>query len=117
MSFIRRNYHRRILLADIARAAALSPYHFHRLFRAHFGRTAKRAMAELQIGEAQRLLKRGLTPRQVAKRLGFAHQSHFTSRFKQFTGTTPRRWMRATADVPVAPAAYATQYGIGAERA
>ena len=29
---------------------------------------------------------------QIAKDCGFAHQSHFTSRFKQAAGITPTRW-------------------------
>ena len=31
----------------------------------------------------------------IAKNCGFAHQSHFTSRFKQATGLTPTRWRRS----------------------
>jgi AraC family transcriptional regulator len=31
---------------------------------------------------------------EIATACGFAHQSHFTSRFKQATGLTPTRWRR-----------------------
>jgi AraC family transcriptional regulator len=30
----------------------------------------------------------------IARDCGFAHQSHFTSRFKQATGLTPTKWRR-----------------------
>jgi AraC family transcriptional regulator len=30
----------------------------------------------------------------IASSCGFAHQSHFTSRFKQATGLTPTRWRK-----------------------
>jgi AraC family transcriptional regulator len=30
----------------------------------------------------------------IAADCGFAHQSHFTSRFKQATGLTPTKWRR-----------------------
>ena len=30
----------------------------------------------------------------IARVCGFAHQSHFTSRFKQGSGLTPTRWRR-----------------------
>jgi AraC family transcriptional regulator len=44
------------------------------------------AKAELLSGEKELA--------QIAKDCGFAHQSHFTSRFKQATGLTPTRWRR-----------------------
>jgi AraC family transcriptional regulator len=31
---------------------------------------------------------------EIANFCGFAHQSHFTSRFKQATGLTPTGWRR-----------------------
>ena len=31
---------------------------------------------------------------QIPKECGFAHQSHFTSRFKQAAGFTPTRWRK-----------------------
>jgi AraC family transcriptional regulator len=40
---------------------------------------------------------------EIAKECGFAHQSHFTSRFKQATGLTPTRWRRLAADLEKAP--------------
>ena len=40
------------------------------------------------------LLAREKDLAQIATDCGFAHQSHFTSRFKQATGLTPTRWRR-----------------------
>lgn len=82
-------------LGDVAASVGLSPFHFHRRFSECFGLTPKHVLFDLQLDEAQRLLAdpdRALN--EIAETCGFAHQSHFTSRFKQGTGLTPSRWRR-----------------------
>jgi AraC family transcriptional regulator len=91
---IRCSFHRRPKLAELAAAAGLSPFHFLRVFKRHFGETPFQMVARLQIDLAKRLMRAGVPLRQVADRCGFAHPSHFSLRFKQATGTTPRRWLR-----------------------
>jgi AraC-like DNA-binding protein len=82
-------------LLRVARSAHLSPFHFHRKFAETIGMTPKQFLLECQIAKAQSLLLDGeLKLATVAKRCGFAHQSHFTSRFKQATGLTPTSWRR-----------------------
>jgi len=50
---------------------------------------------ECQINECKKqLLARQKDLVKIASDCGFAHQSHFTSRFKQITGLTPTRWRR-----------------------
>jgi AraC-like DNA-binding protein len=82
-------------LDEIASVVGLSPFHFHRRFTERFGLTPKHLLFDLQLEEAERLLSdpsRALTD--IAETCGFAHQSHFTSRFKQGTGLTPTAWRR-----------------------
>jgi AraC-like DNA-binding protein len=82
-------------LVDIAKTVQLSPFHFHRRFTELFGLTPKQFLLECQINQAKHdLLARDKELAQIAKDCGFAHQSHFTSRFKQATGLTPTRWRR-----------------------
>jgi AraC-like DNA-binding protein len=52
---------------------------------------------------AQRLVAAGTPLRDVAALAGFAHPSHFTSRFKMMTLTTPSRWVRGQRDRPALP--------------
>ena len=92
--FIRRSFHRRPTLSEIARAARLSPFHLHRLFKQRFGESPFRMVARLQMEHAQELLLRGLPAAEVATRLGFNDASHFGARFRRETGTTPTRWLR-----------------------
>jgi AraC-like DNA-binding protein len=82
-------------LVDIAKTVQLSPFHFHRRFTELLGLTPKQFLLECQINQAKSdLLAREKELAQIAKDCGFAHQSHFTSRFKQATGLTPTRWRR-----------------------
>jgi AraC family transcriptional regulator len=86
-------------LVDIAKTVQLSPFHFHRRFTELFGLTPKQFLLECQINQAKHdLLARDKELAQIAKDCGFAHQSHFTSRFKQATGLTPTRWRRMATD-------------------
>lgn len=82
-------------LSSIARSVHLSQFHFHRKFAELIGMTPKQYLLECQIARAQTLLAAGgVELSKVAEQCGFAHQSHFTSRFKQATGMTPTRWRR-----------------------
>lgn len=86
-------------LVDIAKTVQLSPFHFHRRFTELLGLTPKQFLLECQINQAKHdLLARDKELAQIAKDCGFAHQSHFTSRFKQATGLTPTRWRRMASE-------------------
>lgn len=96
--FMAREFRSSPTLNDIARQVHLSPFHFHRRFSELFGLTLKHFLLEFQIDEAKReLVARQKPLPQLATDCGFAHQSHFTSRFKQSTGLTPTRWRRLAA--------------------
>lgn len=80
-------------LHAIAAVAQLSPFHFHRQFSEMLGITPKHLLFDLQIEMASRLVRNeDVELSEIARRCGFAHQSHFTSRFRQATGLTPTRW-------------------------
>jgi AraC-like DNA-binding protein len=82
-------------LRDAADVARLSPFYFHRLFRAHFRETPKDVSRRAQVEEAKRLILAGVPLREVSKRAGFAHQSHLSTRFRQIVGVTPTEWLKA----------------------
>lgn len=95
VQFAVEHFRRGPTLDEIAGVVGLSPFHFHRRFTERFGITPKHLLYDLQLEEAEHLLsdpKRPLT--EIADTCGFAHQSHFTSRFKQGTGLTPTAWRR-----------------------
>jgi AraC-like DNA-binding protein len=99
LKFMRQEFHRGPTLGEIARQVHLSPFHFHRRFADLLGLTPKHYLLECQITQAKRELHgRRKELAQIATDCGFAHQSHFTSRFKQATGLTPTRWRRLADD-------------------
>ena len=94
MAYIRAHFAARPTLNQVAEAAGVSPFHFHRRFRLHFGQTPLDAIVRLQLDKAQRLLLGAVALPRIASRCGFCHHSHFTSRFKARTGKTPTQWQR-----------------------
>jgi AraC family transcriptional regulator len=95
MQFMQQEFQRGPTLNEIARTVHLSPFHFHRRFTELLGITPKHFLLECQISLAKQQLVSGSKDLvEIASACGFAHQSHFTSRFKQATGLTPTRWRR-----------------------
>jgi AraC-like DNA-binding protein len=95
IKFMETEFHRGPTLGEIAKQVHLSPFHFHRRFTELLGITPKHFLLDCQIDQAKKqLLARDLDLAEIATQCGFAHQSHFTSRFKQATGLTPTRWRR-----------------------
>jgi AraC-like DNA-binding protein len=100
MKFMQQEYSRGPTLTEIAKTVHLSPFHFHRRFTELFGLTPKHFLLECQIHDAKTELLGGEKElSKIASDCGFAHQSHFTSRFKQATGLTPTRWRRMASTV------------------
>jgi AraC-like DNA-binding protein len=99
LSFMRQEFSRMPILDEISGKAHLSPFHFHRRFSELLGQSPKSFQLGCQIQHAKKLLiERKTNLADIAAKCGFAHQSHFTSRFKQATGLTPTRWRRRTAE-------------------
>jgi len=95
LKFMQDQFRRGPTLVEISATVKLSPFHFHRRFTELLGMTPKQFMLACQIHEAKTELLAGQKELvDIAKNCGFAHQSHFTSRFKQATGLTPTRWRR-----------------------
>ena len=99
LRFMAAEFNRGPTLTEIAKTVHLSPFHFHRRFTELMGLTPKHFMLECQIYDAKGELVAGEKElAKIASDCGFAHQSHFTSRFKQATGLTPTRWRRMAHD-------------------
>ena len=93
--FMKDHYAEGVTLPAIAKHVHLSPFHFHRRFTDLLGITPKHFLYDCQIARAgELLLESSQELEDIAKMCGFAHQSHFTSRFKQATGLTPTRWRK-----------------------
>jgi AraC family transcriptional regulator len=80
-------------LEAIARLAHLSPYHFHRIYRAVIGETVGDTLRRLRLRRAALdLLDRKLSIDRVARRAGYASQATFTRAFNAEYGEPPARY-------------------------
>lgn len=83
-------------LARLAAQANLSPYHFHRLFRATVGETLKHYVQRLRLEQAAFRLKLHDTPViDVAFSLGYHSHETFTRAFRKHFAVPPSLYRRA----------------------
>lgn len=83
-------------LSTIAAEAAMSPYHFIRSFKRTYGLSPHKYRTQKRIGAAKAMLRLGVAAAEVAQRLGFYDQSHFSNAFHSYTGLTPRGYASGT---------------------
>ena len=80
-------------LTRLADVACLSPYHFHRIYRAIHGETVIDTVRRLRLHRAAVELITGELPvPRVAKRAGYRSQEAFTRAFKAAYGVPPGRY-------------------------
>lgn len=86
-------------LGQLASVAALSKYHFHRLFTETYGMTPATYLSERRIERAQDLLRAtNLSVTEVCMAVGFASLGSFSSRFREVVGETPSQFQHRYAD-------------------
>ena len=94
MDYIRNHLSEPIHLTDVARAAMLSPFHFHRVFQMLVGETiadfAKRLRLEKSLLIMAHSRRSSLT--QIALACGFTSSSDFSRTFRQRFGIAPSRF-------------------------
>jgi AraC family transcriptional regulator of adaptative response/methylated-DNA-[protein]-cysteine methyltransferase len=77
-------------LADLARSAGLSPYHFHRVFKAVTGVTPKAYAVAHRHKRVREQLKRSTTVTEAIHDAGFGSSGHFYASSAEVLGMTPR---------------------------
>ena len=101
-------------LDQLAAVAALSKFHFHRLFTATYGRTPAEHLAERRIERAQDLLRAtNLTVTEVCFAVGYSSLGSFSSRFARIVGETPSAYQkRYGCDAPRIPGCHLFMSGV-----
>lgn len=93
IAFMQSNLGRDIKLIDIAKRVGMSPYHFARTFKHITGQSPHQYLLRLRLERASEMLRGSALPlAEIAYRVGFANQSHFTTAFRKHTGHTPKRF-------------------------
>ncbi|MGJ5176074.1 helix-turn-helix transcriptional regulator [Bradyrhizobium oligotrophicum] len=91
------NAERDIDLADAAREAGVSPFHFLRLFAATIGVTPHQYLIRARLRRAARRLSEEDTPvTEIAYDIGFADLSNFTRTFTRAAGVSPLKFRKAS---------------------
>jgi AraC family transcriptional regulator len=83
-------------LAELAAAAAVSPFHFHRLWRELTGETVAKAMLRLRIDASRVLLgARDASISETALAVGFGTSQSFARAFRRVTRQSPSDFRHA----------------------
>lgn len=94
-SVVGANPHLPVTVADIARAAHLTPNHFSLIFRRQTGKTFSEFLAEKRFERAaERLRDLTLSIAEVSRQAGFPDPNYFAKVFHKRTGMTPRQWRK-----------------------
>ena len=95
IAFIRKNYHRKLTLAEMAATVHLSRFRLSHLFKIDTGTSPERFLSKVRLEEAKRLLEgEFLTVKEVMNQVGISDPSYFTRRFKAAYGVTPAKCRR-----------------------
>jgi AraC family transcriptional regulator len=82
-------------LGELSRVVHMSPFHFARLFKRTAGVPPHRFVVRRRVERAIELLAGGEHPiAEIARLVGFATASHFTTVFRRITGVTPTEYRR-----------------------
>jgi AraC-like DNA-binding protein len=82
-------------LAEAARAACLSPFHFQRLFTRAFGESPHRFLTRRRIELAKRLLAGdGLSVTEICFATGYSSLGSFSAKFHAMVGRPPSAYRR-----------------------
>jgi len=91
--FIEENLRDDLTLDRLSEALAMSPGHFAHAFKTTTGMAPHHYVVQRRIEHARSLLRNTDMPiAEIAHRVGFPNQSHFSFAFRRVTGVTPRQF-------------------------
>jgi AraC family transcriptional regulator len=96
IDYINAHLDQAISLTEIADAVGVSSHHFARAFKQSTGIAPHKYLTHCRIEHAKNLLASTDLPlAEIAYRLGFSSQGHFTTVFRQLSGVTPKSYKKA----------------------
>ncbi|MCX7788772.1 MAG: PocR ligand-binding domain-containing protein [Spirochaetes bacterium] len=104
MDYIKRNYHRKITLKDVAEYVKLSASYFSRLFKTEMAMTFTHYLNRVRIEQSKSLLLNESIPLvDIALLTGFEDQSYFTKVFRKHVGISPGKFRAFRGQIPRNP--------------
>jgi AraC-like DNA-binding protein/ligand-binding sensor protein len=101
LQYIRRNFHHKLTLEDVAHAVALSPNYFSHIFNDALNTSFTSYVNRVRVEYAMRLLATSTMPIvEIAGLSGFEDQSYFTRIFKLTIGITPSQYRKQADQFP-----------------
>lgn len=102
--FIMQNFHRKILLEEVASLASMTCTSFSRYFKSRVNQSFSDFLKEIRIEYACKLLKEGkLTIDLICYACGFQSLTNFNKQFKMVTGKQPHQYRAEYQRVAVEP--------------
>jgi AraC family transcriptional regulator len=104
LKFVASHLDRPILLAEVARAAHLSEFHFHRIFSAVMGEPVGRYVTRkrLEVAALRLAYEPTRSISEIALSCGFSSVSNFSKAFSAFFGCSPSRVRKPDPSLPAA---------------
>jgi AraC-like DNA-binding protein len=87
--YIHSHYSESVSLANVARAACLSLFHFHRGFTLAFQETPHSYLTMLRLGQAREMIERGSSVLEACVAVGFSSPSAFSRQFRARFAQSP----------------------------
>lgn len=102
-----------IRLADVAKAAALSEHHFHRIFRAVMDETVGEYLTRQRMQTAALMLAYhdDLSVTEIGLACGYSSSSNFSKAFSRYFGVSPSEVRNPTGKPPAAISVLRRRYG------
>lgn len=91
IDYIDRNLGRDVTLSEMAQTLGMSPHHFAHVFKRTTGLAPHQYLVARRVARAESLLlETDLPITEIAHRVGYANQSHFSTVFHRAAAMTPR---------------------------
>jgi AraC-like DNA-binding protein len=98
--YINRYYERKITLDDLARIAGIHPKYLCHKFSSQMGMPPMQALLQVRMEAAKKLLRNTMLPvSEVAFQVGYMDIAHFSKRFKEITGMSPKEYRKSASSV------------------
>jgi len=99
LELIHCNLHKRISIAELARAVHLSRWRFCHLFKTEMSLSPSVYIGTLRMLEAEKMLgETFLSVKEIRAELGNLDRTHFSRAFKKYRGLTPAQFRRRLVD-------------------